>query len=148
MCRFELVKTLNIFFFFDIDTFWYLLMDFTFCTCCFHPFCAFFRLAGHTASRVVSLFLDGDVSFLPDNSFPSHLQLLKVGILLQNYSPSIRFDCFNSAWFIYFFLVPEKCDFCMHCLFRRSQVSLGDSRSWSVCSWHVCAHYLAAWVSK
>uniref|UniRef100_H3CGH5 MMS19 nucleotide excision repair protein n=1 Tax=Tetraodon nigroviridis TaxID=99883 RepID=H3CGH5_TETNG len=34
-------------------------------------------LAGQTASRVVSLFLDGDVSFLPDNSFPSHLQLLK-----------------------------------------------------------------------
>uniref|UniRef100_A0A674NVD6 MMS19 nucleotide excision repair protein n=1 Tax=Takifugu rubripes TaxID=31033 RepID=A0A674NVD6_TAKRU len=36
---------------------------------------------GQTASRAVSLFLDGDVSFLPDNSFPSHLQLLKVGIL-------------------------------------------------------------------
>lgn len=31
----------------------------------------------------MSLFLDGDVSFLPDNSFPSHLQLLKVGISLQ-----------------------------------------------------------------
>uniref|UniRef100_A0AAX7TXJ7 MMS19 nucleotide excision repair protein n=1 Tax=Astatotilapia calliptera TaxID=8154 RepID=A0AAX7TXJ7_ASTCA len=30
-----------------------------------------------TASRAVSLFLDGDVSFLPDNSFPSHMQLLK-----------------------------------------------------------------------
>lgn len=38
----------------------------------------FFRLAGQTASRAVSLFLDGDVSFLPDNSFPSHIQLLKV----------------------------------------------------------------------
>uniref|UniRef100_A0A669C8I5 MMS19 nucleotide excision repair protein n=1 Tax=Oreochromis niloticus TaxID=8128 RepID=A0A669C8I5_ORENI len=37
-----------------------------------------FRLAGQTASRAVSLFLDGDVSFLPDNSFPSHMQLLKV----------------------------------------------------------------------
>eukprot|EP00066_Takifugu_rubripes_P000817 XP_003961580.1 PREDICTED: MMS19 nucleotide excision repair protein homolog [Takifugu rubripes] len=36
-------------------------------------------LAGQTASRAVSLFLDGDVSFLPDNSFPSHLQLLKPG---------------------------------------------------------------------
>uniref|UniRef100_A0A669DYB9 MMS19 nucleotide excision repair protein n=1 Tax=Oreochromis niloticus TaxID=8128 RepID=A0A669DYB9_ORENI len=36
-----------------------------------------FRLAGQTASRAVSLFLDGDVSFLPDNSFPSHMQLLK-----------------------------------------------------------------------
>ncbi|XP_039992039.1 MMS19 nucleotide excision repair protein homolog isoform X2 [Xiphias gladius] len=34
-------------------------------------------LAGQTASRAVSLFLNGDVSFLPDNSFPSHIQLLK-----------------------------------------------------------------------
>ncbi|KAF3704674.1 MMS19 nucleotide excision repair protein -like protein MMS19-like protein [Channa argus] len=34
-------------------------------------------LAGQTASRAVSLFLDGDVSFLPDNSFPSNIQLLK-----------------------------------------------------------------------
>lgn len=36
------------------------------------------RLAEQTASRAVSLFLDGDVSFLPDNSFPSNIQLLKV----------------------------------------------------------------------
>ncbi|XP_037837905.1 MMS19 nucleotide excision repair protein homolog isoform X2 [Kryptolebias marmoratus] len=35
-------------------------------------------LAGQTVLRVVSLFLDGDVSFLPDNAFPSHIQLLKV----------------------------------------------------------------------
>uniref|UniRef100_A0A4W6FD37 MMS19 nucleotide excision repair protein n=1 Tax=Lates calcarifer TaxID=8187 RepID=A0A4W6FD37_LATCA len=42
---------------------------------CFHVV----RLAGQTASRAVSLFLDGDVSFLPDNSFPSHIQLLKQG---------------------------------------------------------------------
>ncbi|KAF7650556.1 hypothetical protein LDENG_00123550 [Lucifuga dentata] len=35
------------------------------------------RLAQQTASRAVSLFLDGDVSFLPDNSFPSNIQLLK-----------------------------------------------------------------------
>uniref|UniRef100_A0A3B4X687 MMS19 nucleotide excision repair protein n=1 Tax=Seriola lalandi dorsalis TaxID=1841481 RepID=A0A3B4X687_SERLL len=35
------------------------------------------RLAGQTTSRAVSLFLDGDVSFLPDNSFPSQIQLLK-----------------------------------------------------------------------
>ncbi|KAM9837604.1 MMS19 nucleotide excision repair protein homolog [Aulostomus maculatus] len=35
------------------------------------------KLAAQTASRAVSLFLDGDVSFLPDNSFPSHIQLLK-----------------------------------------------------------------------
>ncbi|XP_030255856.1 MMS19 nucleotide excision repair protein homolog isoform X1 [Sparus aurata] len=34
-------------------------------------------LAEKTASRAVSLFLDGDVSFLPDNSFPSDIQLLK-----------------------------------------------------------------------
>ncbi|XP_068610307.1 MMS19 nucleotide excision repair protein homolog [Brachionichthys hirsutus] len=34
-------------------------------------------LAGRTAARVVSLFLDGDVSFLPGNSFPSHIQLLE-----------------------------------------------------------------------
>ncbi|KAM4525603.1 MMS19 nucleotide excision repair protein homolog [Odontesthes bonariensis] len=34
-------------------------------------------LAGQTVSRAVSLFLDGDVSFLPDNSFPSHIQLLQ-----------------------------------------------------------------------
>ncbi|XP_059180991.1 MMS19 nucleotide excision repair protein homolog isoform X2 [Centropristis striata] len=34
-------------------------------------------LAGQTASRVVSLFLDGDVSFLPDNSFPSQVKLLQ-----------------------------------------------------------------------
>ncbi|KAK5880863.1 hypothetical protein CesoFtcFv8_021725 [Champsocephalus esox] len=34
-------------------------------------------LALQTASRAVSLFLDGDVSFLPDNSFPSNIQLLK-----------------------------------------------------------------------
>ncbi|XP_061764988.1 MMS19 nucleotide excision repair protein homolog isoform X2 [Nerophis ophidion] len=33
-------------------------------------------LAGQTATRFVSLFLDGDVSFLPDNSFPSHIKLL------------------------------------------------------------------------
>ncbi|KAM7371137.1 hypothetical protein PAMP_010628 [Pampus punctatissimus] len=34
-------------------------------------------MAGQTTSNAVSLFLDGDVSFLPDNSFPSHIQLLK-----------------------------------------------------------------------
>ncbi|XP_019939047.2 MMS19 nucleotide excision repair protein homolog isoform X1 [Paralichthys olivaceus] len=35
------------------------------------------ELAGQTAARAVSLFLDDDVSFLPDNSFPSPIQLLK-----------------------------------------------------------------------
>ncbi|XP_029383359.1 MMS19 nucleotide excision repair protein homolog isoform X2 [Echeneis naucrates] len=35
------------------------------------------KLAGETASKAVSLFLHGDVSFLPDNSIPSHVQLLK-----------------------------------------------------------------------
>ncbi|XP_023197235.1 MMS19 nucleotide excision repair protein homolog isoform X4 [Xiphophorus maculatus] len=41
---------------------------------------AFSRLqtfAEQTASRAVSLFLDGDVSFLPDNSFPPRVQLLQ-----------------------------------------------------------------------
>uniref|UniRef100_A0A672Z1D7 MMS19 nucleotide excision repair protein n=1 Tax=Sphaeramia orbicularis TaxID=375764 RepID=A0A672Z1D7_9TELE len=33
------------------------------------------QLAEQTASRATSLFLNGDVSFLPDNSFPSHIQL-------------------------------------------------------------------------
>ncbi|KAI1887019.1 hypothetical protein AGOR_G00201730 [Albula goreensis] len=35
------------------------------------------QLAILTASRAVSLFLDGDVSFLPENDLPSPLQLLK-----------------------------------------------------------------------
>ncbi|KAJ8404898.1 hypothetical protein AAFF_G00332850 [Aldrovandia affinis] len=35
------------------------------------------QLASLMVSRVVSLFLDGDVSFLPENNFPSPLQLLK-----------------------------------------------------------------------
>lgn len=56
-----------------------------------------FRLAGQTASRAVSLFLDGDVSFLPDNSFPSHLQLLKVGRLLPYNYTFIKYwlKCFS-----------------------------------------------------
>ncbi|CDQ71770.1 unnamed protein product [Oncorhynchus mykiss] len=37
------------------------------------------RLAGQTASLAVSLFLDGDVSFLPENAFPAQIQLLKAG---------------------------------------------------------------------
>lgn len=41
------------------------------------------RLAGQTASRAVSLFLEGDVSFLPDNSFPSQIQLLKVCMCME-----------------------------------------------------------------
>uniref|UniRef100_A0A8C8I4Y3 MMS19 nucleotide excision repair protein n=1 Tax=Oncorhynchus tshawytscha TaxID=74940 RepID=A0A8C8I4Y3_ONCTS len=40
-------------------------------------FCCVTRLAGQTASRAVSLFLDGDMSFLPENAFPSQIQLLK-----------------------------------------------------------------------
>nr|XP_046224682.1 MMS19 nucleotide excision repair protein homolog isoform X2 [Oncorhynchus gorbuscha] len=35
------------------------------------------QLAGQTASRAVSLFLDGDMSFLPENAFPTQIQLLK-----------------------------------------------------------------------
>lgn len=105
-----------------------------------------FRLAGQTASRVVSLFLDGDVSFLPDNSFPLRLQLLKVSLLLHYYCPSSGFDRFNSP--SVFFVVPEKCNFSMDCLFRRSQVTHGDSHSWFVCSWPVCARYLAVWAPE
>ncbi|KAJ7987643.1 hypothetical protein DPEC_G00328610 [Dallia pectoralis] len=36
------------------------------------------QLAGQTAVRSVSLFLDSDVSFLPENAFPSQFQLLKM----------------------------------------------------------------------
>uniref|UniRef100_A0A8B9HN32 MMS19 nucleotide excision repair protein n=1 Tax=Astyanax mexicanus TaxID=7994 RepID=A0A8B9HN32_ASTMX len=39
-------------------------------------------LAAKMAAQVVSLFLDGDVSFLPDNAYPSQIQLLKVRIQL------------------------------------------------------------------
>ncbi|XP_028332760.1 MMS19 nucleotide excision repair protein homolog [Gouania willdenowi] len=35
------------------------------------------QLAAQTADRLVSLFLDGDVSFLPDNSLPANICLLK-----------------------------------------------------------------------
>ncbi|KAM6951361.1 MMS19 nucleotide excision repair protein homolog [Aplochiton taeniatus] len=35
-------------------------------------------MADKTVSKAVSLFLDGDVSFLPENAFPSNIQLLKV----------------------------------------------------------------------
>uniref|UniRef100_A0A8C7H0S5 MMS19 nucleotide excision repair protein n=1 Tax=Oncorhynchus kisutch TaxID=8019 RepID=A0A8C7H0S5_ONCKI len=41
--------------------------------------CARLQLAGQTASRAVSLFLDGDVSFLPENTIPAQIQLLKAG---------------------------------------------------------------------
>ncbi|XP_072523686.1 MMS19 nucleotide excision repair protein homolog isoform X2 [Salminus brasiliensis] len=34
-------------------------------------------LASQMAAQVVSLFLDGDVSFLPENAYPSQIQLLK-----------------------------------------------------------------------
>ncbi|KAI4893649.1 hypothetical protein NFI96_018029 [Prochilodus magdalenae] len=36
------------------------------------------ELATQMAARAVSLFLDGDVSFLPENAYPSQIQLLKV----------------------------------------------------------------------
>uniref|UniRef100_A0A673Y7N5 MMS19 nucleotide excision repair protein n=1 Tax=Salmo trutta TaxID=8032 RepID=A0A673Y7N5_SALTR len=45
-------------------------------------------LAGQTASRAVSLFLDGDVSFLPENAFPSQIQLLKVRFQCDSRSQS------------------------------------------------------------
>uniref|UniRef100_A0AAR2LTI7 MMS19 nucleotide excision repair protein n=1 Tax=Pygocentrus nattereri TaxID=42514 RepID=A0AAR2LTI7_PYGNA len=53
-------------------------------TCCFLLFCAVllhFRLATQMAVQVVSLFLNGDVSFLPENAYPSQIQLLKVRCL-------------------------------------------------------------------
>ncbi len=37
-----------------------------------------YRLASRMATQAVSLFLDGDVSFLPENAFPSKIQLLQV----------------------------------------------------------------------
>uniref|UniRef100_A0A673Y7I5 MMS19 nucleotide excision repair protein n=1 Tax=Salmo trutta TaxID=8032 RepID=A0A673Y7I5_SALTR len=37
-------------------------------------------IMAHLSSRAVSLFLDGDVSFLPENAFPSQIQLLKVEV--------------------------------------------------------------------
>lgn len=94
MYRFGPVKTFNIYLIFTLTDGVYVLSLFSLILCVF-------RLAGQTASRVVSLFLDGDVSFLPDNSFPPHLQLLQVGKLVQSYCPSIRFDCFNSALFLF-----------------------------------------------
>ncbi|XP_041116935.1 MMS19 nucleotide excision repair protein homolog isoform X2 [Polyodon spathula] len=39
--------------------------------------CLHTQLAAHTASLVLSLFLDGDASFLPENNFPQQFQLLK-----------------------------------------------------------------------
>ncbi|XP_051522509.1 MMS19 nucleotide excision repair protein homolog [Myxocyprinus asiaticus] len=35
------------------------------------------ELASHMAAQAVSLFLDGDASFLPENAFPSQIQLLQ-----------------------------------------------------------------------
>ncbi|XP_056626841.1 MMS19 nucleotide excision repair protein homolog [Triplophysa dalaica] len=36
------------------------------------------ELASHMAAQAVNLFLNGDVSFLPDNDFPSQIQLLQI----------------------------------------------------------------------
>uniref|UniRef100_A0AAZ3RWJ3 MMS19 nucleotide excision repair protein n=1 Tax=Oncorhynchus tshawytscha TaxID=74940 RepID=A0AAZ3RWJ3_ONCTS len=55
------------------------------------PFCPHavqLVLAGQTASRAVSLFLDGDVSFLPENAFPAQIQLLKVRFQCDSRSQS------------------------------------------------------------
>ncbi|XP_055360358.1 MMS19 nucleotide excision repair protein homolog isoform X2 [Betta splendens] len=40
-------------------------------------------LAAQTASKAVSLFLDADVSFLPNNSFPANIHLLKAHNVFQ-----------------------------------------------------------------
>ncbi|XP_034049423.1 MMS19 nucleotide excision repair protein homolog isoform X2 [Thalassophryne amazonica] len=53
-------------------------------------------MAGETASRAVSLFLDGDVSFLPDNSFPSHIQLLKGASWSQSQMVCLLMGCICS----------------------------------------------------
>uniref|UniRef100_A0A673Y7L8 MMS19 nucleotide excision repair protein n=1 Tax=Salmo trutta TaxID=8032 RepID=A0A673Y7L8_SALTR len=51
--------------------------------------CHCHRLFCHRlASRAVSLFLDGDVSFLPENAFPSQIQLLKVRFQCDSRSQS------------------------------------------------------------
>ncbi|MGH0139795.1 UNVERIFIED_CONTAM: hypothetical protein FKN15_070106 [Acipenser sinensis] len=42
--------------------------------------CLHTQLAAHTTSLVLSLFLDGDASFLPENNFPLQFQLLKVEV--------------------------------------------------------------------
>uniref|UniRef100_A0AAY4CS34 MMS19 nucleotide excision repair protein n=1 Tax=Denticeps clupeoides TaxID=299321 RepID=A0AAY4CS34_9TELE len=45
------------------------------------------------ASRAVRLFLDGDVSFLPENAFPSNLQLLKVNSCYQTRTVCLLMAC-------------------------------------------------------
>ncbi|MEQ2171466.1 hypothetical protein GOODEAATRI_010966, partial [Goodea atripinnis] len=79
------------------------------------------RFAEQMASRAVSLFLDGDVSFLPDNSFPSHIQLLQVAkALLLRYHPlfSVLTDKVKS-------LTNALCQ----CLIKNAQVLKNLTRS-------------------
>lgn len=91
------------------------------------------RLAEQTASRTVSLFLDGDVSFLPDNSFPSNIQLLKVCMFMDWPNFVQKYHCYLKI--------------AMSCFPRSSRGTHGPSLSWFVCSWAVCVRYLAVWVS-
>lgn len=98
---------------------------------CWFPFVVFHdvRLAGQTASRAVSLFLDGDVSFLLNNSFPSNIQLLKVCdqtwicvlLNLVRISP------------LFMPLLPENCDhrnmYCFSKAARRLVDPVSDSLS-------------------
>ncbi|XP_072311811.1 MMS19 nucleotide excision repair protein homolog [Eucyclogobius newberryi] len=51
------------------------------------------KLAEETASRAVSLFLNGNVSFLPENSFPSHIQLLKSDCWRQSQMVCLLIGC-------------------------------------------------------
>uniref|UniRef100_A0AAV2LVE3 MMS19 nucleotide excision repair protein n=1 Tax=Knipowitschia caucasica TaxID=637954 RepID=A0AAV2LVE3_KNICA len=51
------------------------------------------KFAEETASKAVSLFLNGDVSFLPDNSFPSQIQLLKGDCWRQSQMVCLLMGC-------------------------------------------------------
>lgn len=64
---------------------------------------------------------------------PIIIHLLNIGLVI--------WVCFCSASVCFKFLKIMG-------FFAYSQEILGDSPSWFVCSWHVCARYLAVWVSK
>ncbi|CAL1604897.1 unnamed protein product [Knipowitschia caucasica] len=55
------------------------------------------KFAEETASKAVSLFLNGDVSFLPDNSFPSQIQLLKGDCWRQSQMVCLLMGCVCAA---------------------------------------------------
>uniref|UniRef100_A0A3B3ZVU5 MMS19 nucleotide excision repair protein n=1 Tax=Periophthalmus magnuspinnatus TaxID=409849 RepID=A0A3B3ZVU5_9GOBI len=55
------------------------------------------KLAEETAFKAVSLFLNGNVSFLPDNSFPSNIQLLKGDCWRQSQMVCLLMACVCSS---------------------------------------------------